>query len=258
MRKLGIVGNGFLAGIVAGAWRDELLPGYELVGILGRTREKTGKLARDVGTTPCGTLDELLTLGPEVVVECASVQAVRDYAIPILTTGSRLVALSIGAFADGDFYRAVSEAAREHGGKVHLASGAIGGFDVLRTVSLMGRAAGTMETRKGPRSLENTPVYTPDMAQAERVAFSGTPAQAIGLLPTKVNVSVAAALATVGPEEMGFSITSVPGFVGDDHRITVERPGVRAVVDVYSDTSAIAGWSVVALLRNLNDPIQFF
>ena len=52
-------------------------------------------------------------------------------------------------------------------------------------------------------------------------------------------------------------ITSVPGFVGDDHRITAEIDGVKAVVDIYSSTSAIAGWSVVALLQDLASPIVF-
>jgi aspartate dehydrogenase len=32
---------------------------------------------------------------------------------------------------------------------------------------------------------------------------------------------------------------------------------VHAIVDIYSRTSAIAGWSVVALLRNLVSPIVF-
>ncbi len=257
MKRLGILGNGFLAGIVARAWRDGLLPDYELVGIAGRTADKTEALCREVGCSACGSLTELLEHQCDVVAECASVQAVRDGALPTLESGADLVVLSIGAFADADFYAQVAAKARALGRKVHLASGAIGGFDVLRTVALMGGAKAAMETRKGPKSLAGTPVYTDDMAGSEKTAFSGTPAQAIQLLPTKVNVSVAAALSTTGPEHMAFSIQSVPDYVGDDHKITAERDGVRAVVDVYSSTSAIAGWSVVALLQNLAAPIQF-
>lgn len=257
MKRLGILGSGFLAGIVARAWRDGLLPGYDLAGIAARNRSTLDALCQEVGCPGYEDLPDLLAQNCDVVAECAGVQAVRDAAIPVLESGAHLIVLSIGAFADPDFYASVSQRAEALGRKVHLASGAIGGFDVLRTVTLMGQAHAAMETRKGPRSLEGTAVYTDAMAGEEATAFSGTPAQAIELLPTKVNVSVAAALATTGPEHMAFSIRSVPGFVGDDHKITVERPGVRAVVDVYSDTSAIAGWSVVSLLRNLASPIQF-
>ena len=42
-----------------------------------------------------------------------------------------------------------------------------------------------------------------------------------------------------------------------DHKITAEIDGVKAVVDIYSSTSAIAGWSVVAVLKNLVSPIVF-
>ena len=91
----------------------------------------------------------------------------------------------------------------------------------------------------------------------ETEVFSGCAKEAIGLFPTKVNVAVAASLATAGPEHTDVSITSVPGFVGDDHRITAQTDGVTAVVDVYSSTSAIAGWSVVALLQNLVSPVMF-
>lgn len=257
MKRLGILGAGFLAGIVARAWRDGLLPGYELVGVTSRSAEKREALCREVGCPAFATLAQLLDQGCDIVAECAGVQAVREGAVPVLESGADLAVLSIGALADPAFYEEVSRVAKEQNRKVHLASGAIGGFDVLRTVTLMGQAQGTMETRKGPGSLAGTPVYAPEMEAEEKAAFQGTPAQAIELLPTKVNVSVAASLASTGPERMAFSIHSVPGFVGDDHKITVERPGVRAVVDVYSDTSAIAAWSVVALLQNLAAPIQF-
>ena len=56
----------------------------------------------------------------------------------------------------------------------------------------------------------------------------------------------------------GVTMHSVPGWVGDDHRITAEIEGVKAVVDICSSTSAIAGWSAVALLRNLASPVCFY
>jgi aspartate dehydrogenase len=87
--------------------------------------------------------------------------------------------------------------------------------------------------------------------------FTGNAKEAISLLPTKVNVAVAASLATAGARNTKVKIDCIPDFIGDDHKITARIDGVKAVVDIYSATSAIAGWSVVALLQNIVSPIVF-
>lgn len=256
-KRLGLLGSGFLGGVIARAWKDGLLPDYELVGIAGRNGEKTAALAGEVGCRACADLAELVAQKPDIVAEAASVQAVRQAAPELLSRGISFMVLSIGAFADAEFYARTARTAAEHGAKVYIASGAVGGFDVLRTVSLMGQTQAAFETWKGPKALRGTPLYREELEQGEEQVFRGSAKEAIALLPTKVNVAVAASLATVGPERISVDIHSVPGFVGDDHKITAEAEGVKAVVDIYSSTSAIAGWSVVAALQNLTAPIQF-
>ena len=76
-------------------------------------------------------------------------------------------------------------------------------------------------------------------------------------IPSLFAVS-ATALATTGPQTATARITSVPGMAGDDHKLVAEMDGMKAVVDIYSRTSSIAGWSVVALLRNLDSPVVFY
>lgn len=262
MKKLALLGTGFLGGIIARAWKDGLLPDYELVGITGRNPEKTAALAKEVGCPSFPDVEQLLrTAHPDIVAECAGVQAVKDHTQAILTSGADLVTLSIGAFADAEFYSHIAQTAKACGSTVHIASGAVGGFDVARTISLMGQVGdgvkGRIDTRKGPKSLQGTPLYADDLPQTQRTVFSGNAKEAIALLPTKVNVAVAASLACSTPEETGVSVTSVPGFVGDDHCITVEGGDAKATVDIYSATSAIAAWSVVSRLNNLVSPIQF-
>ncbi|MBW4848362.1 MAG: DUF108 domain-containing protein [Lachnospiraceae bacterium] len=257
--RLGIIGNGYLGEIIAGAWRDGLLPEYELVGIVGRTKEKTDALTKEMGCSSCAGIDDLLELKPDYIAEAASGDSVRDMAEKILANGCNLIVLSIGAFADKEFYEKVKATAVKHNTKVYIASGAVGGFDVLRTVSLMGEATAGIETRKGPGSLMYTPLFEEHLMTDEEstMVFDGNAIEAIGLLPTKVNVAVASSLATVGPDKTRVNIHSVPGMIGDDHKITAEIEGVKAVVDIYSSTSAIAGWSVVAVLQNIVSPIVF-
>lgn len=257
--KLGILGSGYLGEIIADAWKNGLLPEYDLVGIAGRTPEKTEALAAKIGCRACADSEELLALEPDYIAEAASVAAVKSIAVKALSAGTSLVVLSIGAFADREFYELVKQTAGQHQTKVHIASGAVGGFDVLRTVSLMGQAKAGIETRKGPGSLRNTPLFEEHLMtdETDTLVFTGNAKEAIALLPTKVNVAVATSLATTGPEHTTVQIHSVPGMVGDDHKITAEIEGVKAVVDIYSSTSAIAGWSVVSVLQNIVSPIVF-
>ena len=98
----------------------------------------------------------------------------------------------------------------------------------------------------------------PDYALCAAMSRKLPDAEAIRILPTKVNVAVAAALASIGPDAMGAKITSVEGFAGDDHCITMETDGLKVTSDVYSRTAEIAGWSIVALLQNLADPVVLF
>lgn len=263
--KFGIVGCGFLGNIVADAWKNGLLEDYELIGVTSRSRSSSEATAAKVGCKVCDSVDELLALEPEYIVETASVEAVRVMAVPVLRRGVNLVVISIGAFADLAFYEEVKQAAKEGGTKVHLASGAIGGFDVLQTVTLMAEAqklsekAG-IETHTGAKGFRNTPVWADHLLTdtEKTTVFTGNAKEAIATFPRRVNVAVATSLATTGPEITGVTMHSVPGWVGDDHCITAEIEGVKAVVDICSSTSAIAGWSVVALLRNLSSPVCFY
>ena len=72
-----------------------------------------------------------------------------------------------------------------------------------------------------------------------------------------MNVSVAASLASVGPDAMQVTIQSTPGFVGDTQKVEIRNDQVHAVVEVYSATPEIAGWSVVNTLINITSPVVF-
>lgn len=262
-KKLALMGCGFLGNIVAKAWVDGLLPDYELVGVCSRSPEPAQETAKMTGCHYCADLQELLAQKPDILVEAASVQCVRDIALPTLEAGVDLALISIGALADEAFRRQVEDAARAHGARVHIANGAVGGFDALQTLTLMAQAMDlpqevVLHNLKGPNALKNTPIYKEEMQNSEMDAFEGTAAQAIALLPTKVNVAVATSLATLGADRTRSHITSIPGFVGDTQKITATAGDYKAVVDIYSPTSAIAGWSLVALLRNLTAPICLY
>ena len=261
-KKLALVGGGKLTTIVAKAYADGLLPDYEMVGVLSRTYASAETVAGIAGCAACRTLEELLALKPDYVAESASVQSIRDIALPVLSSGADLIALSCGAFADEAFLEQVTSCADAHGTKVHVPSGAVGGFDAMQTIILMAQAGALPKSAvfnafKAPAGVKGTPLYSEALEQAKTEAFSGSAAEAIALLPTKVNVAVATSLATLGAQQTAVNITTDPAFRGDEYIIQVETEGFRTTLDIYSANSDIAGWSVVALLRNLAAPISF-
>lgn len=264
MKTLGIIGCGNLAQLVAKSIVNGILTDYNLIGAYSRNSDNTQAVADIVNKgvpngncKVCSSTDELIEMRPDYIVESASPEAFKDFALKALSNGISIVALSIGGLADEEFYKKVEDTARENKTKVHLVSGAIGGFDVLRTASMMYPSTVTFETEKSPNSLKNSSVYTDSLQTEEKMVFEGNAVEAIALFPRQVNVAVAASLASVGPKNTKVSITSKPNYVGDNHRITLKNEEINAVIDIYSKTPKIAGWSVVNTLRNLASPIVF-
>ncbi|MEN9918724.1 MAG: hypothetical protein RL662_1160 [Bacteroidota bacterium] len=262
MKKLAIVGCGYLAEVVANAVVDGLLPEYDLVGVYSRTASKVDRIVHKMrqherACVPCSTLEQLLALKPDYLVESASPAALKALALPTLRNGTSIVTISIGGLADEAFYQEVIDTAKANGARVYIASGATGGFDVLRTTTLMGNASAKFFNNKGQYALRRSAVYDPSLETEQRIVFSGTAKEAIAIFPTGLNVSVAASLASVGAKNMHVSMQSTPGFIGDTQRVEIKNDQVHAVVDVYSATSEIAGWSIVSTLINIVSPIVF-
>jgi len=199
----------------------------------------------------------LLSLKPDYLVETASPAAMKQLALPTLNNGTSIITLSIGAFADTAFYEQVKQSAAANDVRVYIASGATGGFDVLRTATLMGQASANFLNIKGVRALRRSSFYEPGMETEAKTVFTGTAREAIDVFPANLNVAVAASLATVGPENLQVSMVSTPEFTGDTQRVEIKNKEVHAVVDVFSATPAIAAWSVVSTLQNIVSPIVF-
>lgn len=257
--RLGLVGSGNLGRIIAQAWKDGFLEDYELVGIAGRDAAKAQALAAQVGCPFGGTYEELMERQPEILAEAASVAFVKAHVEEILKRGCSIAVLSIGAFADRELYERAAVAARENGSRVYISSGVVGGFDILRTMRLLGEVKAEFSTHKGPESLRNTPLFDESLLEGteETQVYQGTTGEIIKILPTKVNVAVASSLAASSPEKTGMELYSVPGMIGDDHRMVAQVKGARAVIDIYTESGTTAAWGLVATLRNITAPIVF-
>ena len=161
MKKLVIVGCGYLANIIADAYLNELLPLYDLVGVYSRTSSKATLLSEKIksGGREClaaSSLDELLALKPDILVEAANPAAMKEQSVNTLEKCTSIVTLSIGSLSDNYLLEKINSVANAYGSRVYIASGATGGFDVLRTATLMGIATANFLNEKGVNALRGS------------------------------------------------------------------------------------------------------
>lgn len=258
MKRLGLYGCGHLNKIVVECYKKGLLEGYEIVGCYSKTLESRTEMANNLGIEVCNTYEELLDRNVDYILEATNPMATKAILEQTLNRGVNVILLSIGALADEAYYEHIKELCVKNNVRVHLTSGAISGFEVLRTARIMGLTKAGLTNTKGPKALSRSILYKPEMQTEDTVAFSGSAYEAIQNLPTGINVGVATALATMGVHDTTILIQSKPGFIGDSQCIDIEcGDEIKAHLDVYSRTSDIAGYSVVALLQNLVSPIVF-
>lgn len=252
--KVALIGYGFLSDIIAKAITEGPLNEFELVGVLGRTEEKVKDFAATYDCEPCNEIDELMALKPNYTIEASTPDGLKQYAEEILNAQSHLIVLSIGALADEVFYNKIERIGKENNKKIYLASGAVGGFDVLQTAGLMGKIKARMTSKKMPRALKKTRDYDPRLQHITepKEVFFGTTREIMDFMPNGLNLSIATALASAGIDETEMRVIATPNFEGDEYKVEVQLDDeIWIELDVYSKTSAIAGWSVVTILKNI-------
>ena len=267
MKTIAVIGAGALARIFCQQTQRLLSDEYQISAVMARHQDTADKLAQELGVDSCTSLDDLLSSFPDIVVEFAGREAVKEYAVRVLEHGSDLVIASIGALADTAFREKLQNAAKEHHHKVYLPNGAIGALDLMQTFALMGEAEVMIGNTKAPKSLEGAPYLKGQSLPTDKkeIIFEGSVTDAINGFPKNVNVAVAAALASDTLKCARVQITSDPESKENIHKITLKNALMKAEVTIAGKpdpanpkSSTSTAWSVVALLKNLASPIQFF
>lgn len=281
MKTVAVIGCGALGTLVAEGVAVDLNETWSLGGVFARTASTARALAERLDCRAFASLDDLLASRPDMVVEAAGGEAARAYAEAVLRSGSSLILLSGGVLADAAFVQRLREAAEQGGSVLHIGSGAIGGFDIMRTLAFRERQlarrgveplpgqefSARVNNRKAPASLNGAPYLGGKALPADRCVdvFSGNAADAIAGFPKNVNVAVAAASASAGMARTSVTITSDPALHENTHCIHVQGFGVRADMEFVSlpdpenpRSSTMTAWSVLALLDQLASPIRYF
>jgi aspartate dehydrogenase len=260
---VGVVGLGAIGRRVCEAL-DAGLPGLRLAGATSRTRERAEPVLKFLRTpVPWLSLDDLVAVA-EVVVEASTQAHLQEIAPKALGAGRDLVVLSCGALLGRTDWVALAE---QHGCRILVPSGAIGGLDAVKGGAVGPVTSVTMESRKAPAGWAGAPWIVQqkidlDAIREETLIFEGPATAACPAFPANVNVLAALSLAGIGPERTTTRIYAVPGLTRNTHRISVEgefgsfQLEVRNVPSENPRTGRLSYLSTIALLRDLGATLR--
>jgi len=250
LRSVAFIGAGTIAREVARCIEAGGIPGTTLAGFLARSPETA---------LPGPALDAAALRTAGVVVEAAGHDALREHGEAVLRHGTPLVCLSVGALADAGLRRRLFGAAEASGARLLVASGAVGGLDLLRAAAEAGLDEVVVEQRKPARTLL-------DAAEAAAlseplVVFDGPVAEVVARFPKTTNVAAAVALAGIGFDETRARVIADPALAANQVRVSARGAfgaftlELANVASANPQTSAIVAHSVVATLRALAGPV---
>ena len=201
-------------------------------------------------------LDEFLNSNIDIVVECANIEAVNEYAARIIQQ-KELVLISIGALAKISLYEELQSIAQLSGTKVYLPAGAIGGLDLVKSANIMGELHKvSLVTRKPLSALSAEPV------EEELVLFEGSAKDAIGKFPENANVAITLSLAGLGIEKTSVKMIADPTIKKNIHTIYVQGDFGEATFIIKNNpspsnpkTSYLTALSILSTLDTLNEHI---
>ncbi|WP_068085251.1 aspartate dehydrogenase [Novosphingobium rosa] len=214
MLRIGFIGNGSIARAACAA----LGPDVTLCGHLARPGRSDGDLAVE-------RLADLLDRQPDVVVECAGHEAVREHGAAVLEAGVALMVVSIGALADPALESALNDAATRSGARLILPAGAVGGIDALTAAKLGGLSSVTYRARKPAMAWAGSPAEkVVDLASLGEATtfFRGTAREAAIAFPKNSNVAATVALAGVGFDATQVELVADPHSSRNLHEICFE------------------------------------
>jgi aspartate dehydrogenase len=206
--KVAVVGRGAIGGPIIAALAAGARPGAELAGVL---------VPQVRAAHETDSLEALLALGPDLVIEAAGHAAAKAIAEPVIASGANLLLFSVGALADLDFEVACRTAvSRRSAGRLSISTGAIGGIDMLKSLA----ASQTLRSVRLNSTTRPASLVQPwmDAARAEEIratqtpmsVFAGSAREASQRFPTIANVAATVGLASLGLDNVDVEVRADP------------------------------------------------
>ncbi|WP_411843400.1 aspartate dehydrogenase [Salinicoccus sp. HZC-1] len=211
--NIGLIGAGAIGEFLLKEINYSAHDSLTIKSVLVRNREKYQGLESEYGVQLFTDLDGFLDSDIDIVVEAATVEAVKNL-LPEIIKKKDAMLISVGALADDELVAEVTGNANEYDHALHLPSGAIGGLDLLQNAQTFGKLDSvTLETRKPAASLVDEAI------DEEKVVFEGSAVDAIEQFPKNMNVSIILSFAGVGLRETAVTLIADPNIDKNIHHI---------------------------------------
>ncbi len=266
-KKVAVIGYGSIGKeIIASAKRQEI-PNAKIVAVFDKQSQVINSVDNQNSEVHLfSEFDEFynsqIYSNLDVIIECASKDAVKEYGKKIIESKKDLIVLSVGAFSDKKYLVELQDLSNLNNTKILIPTGAIAGLDSIRTVKKYLDSL-SITTTKHPESLAGAPFFKRskiklDDINSETVLFEGNASTAIELFPANVNVAVATALAGIGLEKTRVSIKADPLISVNKHEIVAKGSFGEIHIIVQNipspsnpKTSYLASLSAIECLRGL-------
>jgi aspartate dehydrogenase len=269
--RVAIIGGGSIARLFLDhIRRGDLGEGVEVVAIAGRSAGSRGKsLADEYGVAFASGLASVLAQRPDVVVEAASHEAVREYAEPLLSSGVAVIVLSGGALHDDALRGSLEAAARRTGALLYVPSGGIGGLDALKAACIAGVDEVGITVSKPPQAWKNI-AYVEKLGVAldgmtePRTLYEGPARGGMPLFPANVNIAAALSMAGIGFDRTRLRVVADPGITHNTHLIEIRGRTGNITIKLENvpapdnpKTAWLACYSALAALKLAKSPIRY-
>jgi aspartate dehydrogenase len=204
--------------------------------------------------------DELTALRPDLVVEAAGRAAIEQWAPAALAAAPEMIIASTSAFCDDALLRRLVEIAEQHGSRIQVPSGAIGGVDALAGAAVLELEEVVHQIVKPPRACKNTPaeqLLDLDALTERKVFFSGTARRAAADYPQNANATVVTSLAGIGLDKTRVEMVADPASTRNGHRITARGAFGRMEISLENNplatnpkSSELTALSLVRLIEH--------
>jgi aspartate dehydrogenase len=268
--QLGIIGGGVIARLVLEEHRRGTVDGVDVTGILGRNERSRGRtLAAEFGVPFVTARDALLALRPDVVLEAASHDAVRDHVALLLESGISVIVLSAGALCDDALRTQLEQLAAQHRAKLYVPSGGVGGLDALKAACTAGVESVEVRIAKPPaawRGIAFVEALDIDLARLdqETTLFAGTVREGVPHFPENVNIAAVLAMAGIGFDSTRLLVVADPGLACSTNTIRIR--GASGTIEIrlqnfpapgHHNTSLLACHSALAAIRAVHAPTRY-